>query len=251
MQYFCIDRTVLIMKWTGEYQVNANDVDVNNVLSVSNMLRYMQDAANLSMEEDGPSYIELFRSGYSFILSRIRLSLYAPIYSHEHISVETWACESRGAQFNRCYRALRNGVVVAEAVSVWALCGVDDHKPHRISEFDLGYRMDEMLELDQPARFKIPDTVPLRLVGERTVEYADIDLNGHMNNTKYPDILCGYTGDMRGQRVVSMALSFVNEAPLHETLKIYSASGDGVSYVRTVRENGQINAEAEIIMESI
>lgn len=239
------------MKWIGEYQVNANDVDVNSVLSASNMLRYMQDAANRSMEEDGPSYDELFHNGYSFILSRIRMSLYAPVRSHETLSVETWACESRGAQFNRCYRVLRGGIIVAEAVSVWALCGVADHRLHRVSEFNLGYRMDEMLELDQPARFKIPDTVSLRLVGERTVEYADIDLNGHMNNTKYPDILCGYTEDMRGQRVVSIALSFVNEAPLHETLKIYSASGDGVSYVRTIRENGQVNAEAEIIMESI
>ena len=43
------------MKWSGEYNVNANDVDFNNVVSVSNILRYMQDAANYAMEEDGPS----------------------------------------------------------------------------------------------------------------------------------------------------------------------------------------------------
>jgi acyl-ACP thioesterase len=76
-------------------------------------------------------------------------------------------------------------------------------------------------------------------------------MNGHMNNTKYPDILCGYIGDMRGQRVVSMALSFVSEAPLHEALKVYAGSSDGVWYVRTVRANGQTNVEAEIIPEAI
>ena len=38
------------MKWSGEYTVNANDVDFNNIVSVSNMLRYMQDAANYEME---------------------------------------------------------------------------------------------------------------------------------------------------------------------------------------------------------
>ena len=239
------------MKWTGDYNVNANDVDFNNIVSVSSVLRYMQDAANYAMEEDGPSYLELFDRGLAFILSRIRLSLYAPVYSHEKLEVQSWACESRGAQFNRCYRILRDGASVAEAVSVWALCGVEDRRLHRVSEFDFGYRTDEMLELDLPARFKIPDDVSLRLVGERTVEYADIDMNGHMNNTKYPDILCGYIGDMRGQRVVSMALSFVSEAPLHEALKIYAGSSDGVWYVRTVKENGQTNVEAEIITEAI
>ena len=47
------------MKWTGDYRVNANDVDVNNIVSASNLLRYMQDAANSQMEDDGPSYDEL------------------------------------------------------------------------------------------------------------------------------------------------------------------------------------------------
>ena len=54
------------MKWSGEYTVNANDVDFNNIVSVSNMLRYMQDAANYEMEEDGLSYNELFSRGLSF-----------------------------------------------------------------------------------------------------------------------------------------------------------------------------------------
>ncbi len=239
------------MKWTGEYLVNANDVDYNNIVSASNVLRYMQDAANREMEEDGPSYNKLIEDGLSFILSRIRISFYAPIFSHDVLEVQSWACESKGVQFNRCYRILRDGNILAEAVSVWALCGVSDRKLHRVTEFEFGYRMDEMLELDLPPRFKIPDDVSLRLVGERNVEYADIDLNGHMNNTKYPDILCGYIDDMRGQRVISMGISFVSEAPLGESLKIYSASSDGVSYVRTVRENGQTNVEAEIITEAI
>ncbi|MBE6542007.1 MAG: hypothetical protein E7672_06125 [Ruminococcaceae bacterium] len=240
------------MKWTGEYRVNANDVDCNNIVSVSNMLRYMQDSANFAMEEDGPSYIELFEKGYAFILSRIRMSFYSPIYSHENLTVETWACESKGVQFNRCYRILRDGRIMAEAVSVWALCGVEDRRPHRVSEFDFGYRQDAMLELDMPARFRIPDDVEMRLVGERTVEYADIDINGHMNNTHYPDILCGFIDEnMKGRRVISMGISFVSEALLGETLKIYSGSQDGINYIRTLKSNGQVNVEAEIITEEI
>ena len=240
------------MKWTGEYRVNANDLDVNNIVSASNLLRYMQDAANSQMEEDKPSYIELVKQGYAFVLSRIRVSSYAPLYSHEHIEVQSWACESRGVQYNRCYRILRDGVIVAEAVSVWALVSIADRKPHRVSEFNFAYRQDEMLELDLPPRFRIPEDVPLSLVGEKTIEYADIDLNGHMNNTHYPDILCSYIGaDMRGQRVISLGISFLSEAPLGETLKFYTGQNDGVHYVRTVRENGQTNVEAEIILEAI
>lgn len=240
------------MKWSGEYKVNANDVDFNNVVSVSNMLRYMQDAANYEMEADGLSYNELFSRGLSFVLSRIRMSFYRPIYSHDTIEVQSWACESRGVQFNRCYRIIKDGIIAAEAVSVWALVGVQDRHLHRVNEFDLPYRIDEMLELDMPARFKIPDDVDLRLVSERLVEYADVDMNGHMNNTHYPDILTSHLAEsMKGQRVVSMGLSFLNEAPLGESIKIYSGMSDGTHYVRTVKENGTTNVEAEIILEPI
>ena len=224
------------MKWSGEYTVNANDVDFNNIVSVSNMLRYMQDAANYEMEEDGLSYNELFSRGLSFVLSRIRMSFYSPIYAHEKIEVQSWACESRGVQFNRCYRIIKNGVIAAEAVSVWALVGVNDRHLHRVNEFDLPYRKDEMLELDMPARFKIPDDVDMRLVSERVVEYADVDMNGHMNNTHYPDVLCSHLSEnMRGQRVISMGISFLSEAPLGESVKIYS----GMQRRQSLCENGQ------------
>lgn len=229
------------MKWSGEYTVNANDVDFNNIVSVSNMLRYMQDAANYEMEEDGLSYNELFLRGLSFVLSRIRMSFYSPIYAHEKIEVQSWACESRGVQFNRCYRIMKNGVIAAEAVSVWALVGVNDRHLHRVNEFDLPYRKDEMLELDMPARFKIPDDVDMRLVSERVVEYADVDMNGHMNNTHYPDVLCSHLSEnMRGQRVISMGISFLSEAPLGESVKIYSGMSDGNHYVRTVKETDRL-----------
>lgn len=240
------------MKWSGEYKVNANDVDANNIVSASNLLKYMQDAANCSMEADGLSYDELFGKGYAFVLSRIRISSYAALHSHDKIDVQSWACESKGVQFNRCYRILRDGAIVAEAVSVWALVGVNDRKLHRVNELDMPYRIDDMLELDMPARFKIPEDVNLRLVGERTVEYADIDMNGHMNNTRYPDVLCSHLdGGMQGQRVISMGISFNGEAPLGETLKIYAGQSDGVHYVRTVKHDGSVNVEAEIILEEI
>lgn len=240
------------MKWTGNYIVNANDIDMNFVVSVSNIFRYMQDAANCQMEQDGPSYKELFDRDLAFVVSRFNISLYAPLHSHDKIEVQSWACESKGVTFNRCYRILRDGVIMAEAVSAWALAGVHDRKLHRVNEFDdLNYGMDEMLELDMPARMRIPDGVNFSLVGERTVEYGDTDMNGHMNNTKYPDMICGFIGDMKGKRVISMALNFVSEAPLGETLKVYRGESDGVHYIRTVRGNGNVNIEAEIITETI
>ena len=44
------------MKFSGEYRVNANDMDVNSIVSASGVMRFMQDAAFSQMEDAGMSY---------------------------------------------------------------------------------------------------------------------------------------------------------------------------------------------------
>ena len=239
------------MKWTETYTINIHDADMNGIVSVSGILRYMEDASNRQMRAQKPSYEDLLAQGYSFILSRIGLSVYAPLHAYETITVETWAVASRGVIYNRCYRVLREGEIVAEATTAWALVGVEDRKIHRVGEIPLNYWEDEPLELDLPARFRIPNEVELTLRGERMVLYPDVDQNRHMNNTKYPDLFCSFFPDMQNSRVITAVISFVNEAPLGENLKIYCGEYDGMYYVRSVRSDGSVNAEAEFMIEPI
>ena len=239
------------MKWAEEYRINVHDTDLNGIVSASGILRYMQDTVNLQMAGEGPSYDELFQEGYSFILSRIGMSIYKPLHAHEHIRSETWAVASRGVTYNRCYRLSRDGEIVAEATSAWALVDLHDRKLRRVGDIPLHYSEDEALELDLPARFRIPAEASMSLVGERSILYADVDQNGHLNNTHYPDILCSYLPNMHHSRVISMVVSFVSEAPLGESVKIYCGEYDGMYYVRSVRANGAVNAEAEFMLETV
>ncbi len=240
------------MMWSGEYIVGANDVDGNRIVSASHILRYMQDAANWQMEKAGLSYDTLFTErGLAFVLAGMRMSAYAPILSHQRITVQSWPCPSRGMTFLRCYRILRDDIIVAEATSTWALVGVQDKKLHRVSEIGDVYGAEPPLELDFPGRRKVSPEVSWSLVGEHTVTYADIDMNGHMNNTRYPDMLCSYLDTMAGKRVISLLLHFQSEAPLGETLKVYRGTADGIDYLRTTRANGTTNVEAEVLLEDI
>lgn len=240
------------MKWTGKYKVNAHDIDLNNIVSLTGLLRYMQDSANCQMEDDGLSYNELFSRGLAFVLSRIKISIYHPIYSHDEIEVETWACESSGVSFNRCYCIKKDGKIMAEACSIWALVDTNAHRLVRVSDFEGHYGEDSPVELDMAKRFRLPADINLTLVGERSVEYQDVDMNRHMNNTRYGDILFGYIPEIDQSRVITFEINYISEAPLGETLKVYLAKGEeGNYYFRTVREGGKTNIEAEMMIEKI
>lgn len=238
------------MKYVDKHRVLSQFTDKNGILRTGALIRYMQEAAANCMAEDKPSYDELIERGYSFVLSRISVSVYSDIHANDEIEVETWACESQRYSFPRCYRVTRGGVTVAEASAIWALIDIKKHRLVRASDIELGYRTDEPLELDVAAKIHIPEE-RLSLVGERTVCYSDVDRNGHMNNTVYADMLCDFVFTHGFGRVSSMSISFLNEAPFGETLKVYKAADDDTYYICTVREDAKTNIEAEIIIEEI
>ena len=203
----------------------------------------------MQMKNEGPSNEELSARYMAFLLSRINVSIYSPLFAGDEIDVTSWGCESRGVSFLRCYQIRRDGDIVAEASSVWGLIGISDHRIIRVGEVLMGFGIDEPLELDAH-RVRIPKSLPLALVGERPIVYSDLDMNRHMNNTNYPDMFCDFIPGMDGRRVISMSISYAHEAPLGEILKVYTGYSDGVYYFRTIRSSdGLVNAEANIMLE--
>ena len=239
------------MKFTENFRVNSHDTDINGIVRPSLMLRYMQETANLQFESCHPTLYELNKMGKSFLLSRVSMRVYVPLHNFENIRVETWPCEGKGAAFLRCSRVLRDDTLISESVTVWALVDRETKRFIRHGEFEFQFGTDEPLELDVPARATIPRDLSLSLVGERTVYYGDIDLYGHMNNTNYPDMLCAFLPSMKGKMVVHCAISFLHEAPLGETLKIYCAEDNGTYYFRTIKQDGTVGVEAEIVVDEI
>ena len=188
--------------------------------------------------------------GLAFLLSRFSAGFYTTVYAYDALTAETWGVESRGFSFNRCYRLWRGDQVVAEAVSVWALVDVESRRPIRVSEYTPGFDYEEMLTLDTPPRIVFPAASPLRLVGEHTVSYGETDMNMHMNNTRYSDMLCSAVS-MTGKRIYRMSFNFLNEAKLGETVNIYSAHHGESDFFRTVRSDGKVNVEAQIVFGDI
>lgn len=236
------------MKFSMRYQTRWHDTDHERRVRPSQLLVYMQETSNRHMASVGLTLDELRdQRGLAFILSRIAVAYYRPVYAFEDIEVETWTCPSRGYSIYRAYRILRDGEVMAEAYTTWALVdlkngGLCRYDPSLYPDFE-----DEAPPvLDLPSRFRVPDGQMLAEVGTRRIVYSDLDYNRHMNNTRYPDMLCDFLPLDEVGRVKAMTLSYLHEAAAGDDLTVLSCEQDGTRYFRTLNGEGKTCLEATV-----
>lgn len=240
------------MKFSYHDSVKWHDTDANRRVRPSQILTYMQEAANLQMAANDLNLDKLRdERGLAFILSRISVRIYDQMHAYEPFDSETWIVDGKGVATTRCFRILREGDIVAEGVSLWALMDIREHKLLRASTFDHKFPGDELIALpDLPVRFQVPAVADMQEVGTRKIVYSDLDYNGHMNNTRYPDMLCDFTDGILSRQVIGFSMSFLHEATYGHTLKVYRAGSENDLIFRTV--DGDVTClEARLLTEPI
>lgn len=240
------------MKYTVNSQITFNKVDLNGITKASCILELMEDAANMQMKIYSPSIEELrSKRNQAFLLSKVCLKYHTPIHTYDNISSSTWACPSSGLIFRRNFSIKRGGKTVADAETVWALVDITDKHLVRVSDYRCGFDTDdEVLEGDYNLRPRIPEKDSLVKLGEYTVSYGDIDYNGHMNNTKYADLVCNFAGIL-DMRISELCISFQNEAPLGEVLSCYGYHDGDTFCFRSLRADGKVNIDAIVKFSKI
>ncbi len=228
-------------------EVDIHDIDPNGVARASALMRYIQSCAQSQLSEGGMSYDELKNMGRAFILSKIKMEFTSPVRVYDRLTACTYPCESRGYSFLRCYAIERGEEVIGRAVSVWALIDTQTRSLVKVDDFNLGLEVHDSNGMALQ-RFYLPSE--LCEVGTYTVNYADLDQNGHMNNTRYPDMYSNFL-PLDGYRIEGISINYLNEAPRGEKLRVYSASQGDIFYIRTIREDGKVNSEAEIKLASL
>ena len=226
-----------------------HDTDANRVVRPTQILVFMQEASNHHIKALGTDLDKLRdEQGLAFILSKIRLALYKPLYAFEEITVETWTVESRGFSFNRFFRIIRGDEVIAAADTTWALISLNNGELCRVDAFDFKFEHDAPMDIGLPARFRVPKNEFLDYIGERKIVYSDLDYNMHMNNTKYADMLCDFMPYDVIPKIKGISLSYLHEAAFGDNIKIFSAHDSEKFDFRTVNEDGKVCLEAQVLI---
>ena len=223
--------------------VDVHEVDFNGVARTSSLMRYIQSAAQMQLNENGLSYNELYDNRHrAFLLSRITMEFYRAPREGEELVAETFPVSSRGFTFPRCYQLWRGEEIIGRAVSAWALIDTESRRLIKTGDFNLPLPHLPALPMEL-SHIRLPSD--LIAVGEYTVTYAQADQNQHMNNTRYPDMYAHFL-PMKGHYIRRISISYRKEAPMGVTLTVFHKNEGARHYFRTLLPSGEINSEAEL-----
>lgn len=243
---------VVSTSYTCHFPLSSQDVDCHYRIRPSTLLGFLQDAAGGAAAQFHATREEMVQKYNLFwVVARVRYRLTAPIPWGQTLTIQTWHRGSDKALMYRDYLLTVDGKEVGRATTVWVLCNLTTRKLERFSDFP-EFEGTDGGELCWDT--KLP---PLRLpAGMETVErrlmhFSEMDVNGHINNTRYADFICDVLGDKLSSpdRYVSeLHINYLAECKPGETLDIQLGREAGRYYIQGRGETGPARFQSYLVL---
>ena len=217
--------------------VTSIDVDNHLNLKVSSIFKFMQMVSTNHSEELHIGQKDTIDQGICWVLIRMKVEIYKYPKMNDEIIVATHPGEIDRFLFPRFYEIYdKKGNLLIAGSSIWVLVNMSTRRVV-VKPFEGRTFKGETCKDDIP----LPERVNLaevNLVEKRKVRYNDIDLNGHLNNTKYIEFII----DMKNKefydknQVKSILVNYEKEAREGENISLFM-HGDSDFYVKGEKDN--------------
>ena len=203
-----------------EILLRSKDVDMFRRLRTSELFRLLQEASIRHTEQLGMGRDKTLDRGVLWVLLMQRAEIARMPEYDEKIVLKSWPGKTMHLLFPRYYSLeTASGEPLLKASALWSLVDAKTRKvvfPEKYGVVIEGVVTGE--EIAMPGSVAKSDCTCER---EVTVPYSFVDLNGHMNNTRYFDLAEDSVGAAEAGRLLrGVSVEYQNEARLGETLHL-------------------------------
>lgn len=203
-----------------EYTLLASDVDPCRRLRLSTLFTWLQEAAIAHTTLLGMGREKTLDKGYLWVVTmqEVRVDR-LPVYD-ERVTLTSWPGEMMHVFYPRyCKLTGERGETLLTAASLWTL--IDQGSRRMVFPEETGVTIPGVRTGEEPPMPRAPRLLETAGTHSFTVPYSYTDLNGHMNNTRYLDLMEDVMpADLRQRAIRSLAAEFSGEAPAGTKLRL-------------------------------
>lgn len=231
----------MLKSYKEEFRIRSYQTDLSGQWKPSAILETMQELAGTHAELLGVGRNALMKHNTCWVLTRVEVEMDRYPSSGEIISIETFPMPTRRWFFPR-YFIFRDaaGHEIGRAGTLWVLL---DFTSRRMSKPDeIAALMPDNSDLIAPLGLPGPVTEISGTVTTETIvpRYTDVDVNLHVNNTRYMEWCCNALGidTLKDYCLSHFMLNFDAEVlPGHEIRTELRRFGNDFSFCGFVGDN--------------
>lgn len=230
-----------------EYEVNSVNININKRLGLFGMLGILQDVGTIHAEHMGVGMEEMIKNNASWVFTQQKLIMTKWPKWQDKILVKTWPRKIHGLKAYRDYTIHLEGEQIGESVATFMVLDGTTRRPVQpkldesivqgISETELDIIPEKVMV---PENMKVENTI--------TVRNSDLDMNNHVNNTKYSQwILDTIPIEYHRSFVVKeFDINFISEAKLGDEIDILMVKGEDSKEVTSFYQ-GKRKSDSKVV----
>lgn len=173
-------------------QIRYNDINEENELSDKGLLTILAEAAGLHSESVGYGLNTMDKTNCAWMILSWKVEIYKRPRWNTNLTVRTWGRAFRRASTWRDYEVFDDstGERIAKATSEWILMNAREKSIGRITEEMMqDYGIVEKNVFEEQFTGKLNEVENMKKMCEYKVVRRDIDINHHVNNIMYLEIV--------------------------------------------------------------
>ena len=230
------------------YQLRTGDFDRYAHLLPSSILDVFQDVAGVNAEQvPGMTWKELSAAGLFWVVTRIKYEVVETPALHEQVIARTWPLAPTRLGFQRDYTMRKlDGSLLVKCSSDWILMDYKTRSFASARDFYNGPNdFSEEKVFDKKLR-KIKTFEPEDEGTQFDVSFVDIDINGHVNNSKYPNFVLNALNLAEGETIKTFQIDYRHELRPGNKVTIHSKKEGNIITSLGMNPEGDCMFETQI-----
>ncbi len=209
--------------------IQAHEVDFTNLLRLDSLFIFLQDTAAAHADKLNLGYTALIKHNYAWVLSWVKVEIYSLPGFGEEIIIKTWPKKKYKLYSLRDFLIYnRQKEIIIKATTAWLPININSKRIIDTSSLPAPINYQEK----ETALDELPEKISVMERGEflftRQMRYSDIDLNQHVNNIKYIEmIMDGFSKDQHEKLITkNITVNFVAESKYDDCIEVYKSFDD-------------------------
>lgn len=211
-----------------DWEIYFSQCYPNGALKFPELTNILQLSAAEHADLGGVGFDDLSKYDQSWVMNRMRIEIdELPTFSQD-VQVKTWIEELKGFKSLRNFEVSREGKKLIGVSTLWAIFNMKRRRPDSF-QFDTSYveQFPDMHATEIPNQrialdFEVSD------IYEQKVQFSDLDIVNHVNNTKYLEWCINYLEPILilKNKIKTIDFNFIKELSLGDDILIQKGEFD-------------------------